>query len=140
MLKRLQAKKSYFNVTSWTKEEVSRKKILRNIKQHHGDQVDRHQYQMESTLFDAVNLTSSSYFQSNNSISGKLSNSFSKTGGIFKKTPRKSLSRKSSLKGSSSKSPLKTAIGAKRASIESFGVKKSSRSSTGRSQTVDAGA
>ena len=37
MLKRLQAKKSHFNVASWNKEEQSRKKVLKNIKLYHKD-------------------------------------------------------------------------------------------------------
>lgn len=34
MLKRLQAKKSHFNVMSWNKNEAHRKKILKNIKSY----------------------------------------------------------------------------------------------------------
>jgi hypothetical protein len=50
MLKRLQAKKSNFDVTKWHKDEHGRQKLLGYIKKDRASDAKRHQAMMDVTL------------------------------------------------------------------------------------------
>lgn len=110
-------------------------------------------FNMEKTLYNDNNWASNSLFGGNSmySTNGAAlrhnSSYYGKPGAtqFSKRTPRASLSRSKlnsqrSYRGS--KSPVRTAIGGKRMSVESFGLRNSHNKSpaAGRSKTVDQGA